>query len=210
VVPTEPCLANGFLDLQEIRDEDIYSIYTSFHAEVGELGYLHTLEDSLAKITYINNRDDRWRGCKNTTYLGPDESKDFGDVQVQAIKPVSENSMPILAYLVNVDGLSIFYSAFVTDSLELYKQSLERLGEYTDMIDLAFLPIPEPGVEAGSDLQIFLDRWNPRAVCLLDPNHRVQLYPALAEQMKQWGYDGKIFCAENPGDRFVYSASSIQ
>jgi len=208
--PTEPSLANGFMDLREIRDENMYAIYTCFHAEVGELEYLHTLEDSLAKATYINNRDDPWRGCKNTVYLGPDETKDFGDVQVYAIRPTSEDFMPTLAYLITTDGLSIFYAGFVTDSLGIYKRSIESLKQYTGQIDLAFLPIPEPGGEAASDLRAFLETWNPRAICLLDPNHRVDLFPALAEQIKQWGFKTEVFCAENPGDRFVYSVSSIQ
>jgi len=73
--PTEPSLANGFLTTQELGDQNIFAIYTSYHGEPGEPAYIHTIEDSVASITYVHNEGDPWRGSEKTVYMKPREEK---------------------------------------------------------------------------------------------------------------------------------------
>ncbi|MEW6411281.1 MAG: ankyrin repeat domain-containing protein [Candidatus Zixiibacteriota bacterium] len=207
ILPAEPSLTNGFVTLSELSEQNVCGIYTCYHGEPGELELIHTLEDSLESAIYIHNADDPWRGCTNTVYLKPNESFDNDDIFVKAVRPTSEDYMPTNAYLCTVDGLAIYYAGDTSDDLALFRSCLDTLAEYTDMVDIAFLPVPEPGEEENSDLKLFLERFTPRAICLMDPNRRNHLLPDVARNIAGWGVTARVFCAENPGDNFLSQPS---
>jgi ankyrin repeat protein len=205
VVPTEPSLANGFVTPTELSGQDVFVLFTSYHGDPGELAYVHTLEDSLANVTYIHDVDEPWRGCENTIYMGPEEKKEFGDFKVTAVRTTSDDYMPTLAYLCVVDGVTMFYAGFPTDDMETYKQRLEPLAEFLENVDIAFLPIPETGEEETSDFRYFLERFHPRAVCIFDIDRREYRLPELEKKVTKWGVKTQVFYAENPGDKCVYA-----
>jgi ankyrin repeat protein len=205
IPPTEPSLANGFVVLDEIRDQNVCVLYSCFHADEGELGLVHQIEDSLKRVTYIHNAADGWRDCQSAHYLNSYETVALGDLKVHSVRPTSADFMANLGFLIQVDGLEIFYTNFSTDNMEAYRECLDSLAGYTDRIDLALLPIPNPGEEDESDLRAFLEKFQPRAVALLDPDRRVQTFPQVATRIAEWGFDTEVFCTENPGDHFKYS-----
>jgi hypothetical protein len=104
-----------------------------------------------------------------------------------------------------VDGLDLYYQAFNTDNPDKIKQDYEFLSQFTDTIDMAFLPLPEPDTEEESDLHLFLERFPTRLVCILDSNDRVHLFESAARKVAEWGYKTKVFCAQNPGDAYKFS-----
>jgi ankyrin repeat protein len=198
--PTEPSLANGFLTPYEIGSQSIFAIYTCYHGEPGEPAYIHTIEDSVAQITYVHNNEDPWRGSEKTVYMKPHEVKKLGDMQIVSI-PILE-SMPGLGYLCTVDGLNIFYSGFQPEDIEKYKQEIDSLTQYTTDIDLAFLPIAEPGEENTAALY-FAEKLHPKTIFPLDPDNRMHLYPDMGKKIADKGIKAEVFCAENPGDHFI-------
>lgn len=197
--PTEPCLANGFLTPQELADENVVAIYTSYHGEPGEPAYIHEIEDSVASITYVHNDGDPWRGSDRTIYMKPREEKKVDDMQI--VSALVPGSMPMLAYLCMVDGLSIFYSAFQPEDIEIYKEEIDFLAQHNDQVDLAFLPIAEPGMEDSASIYL-LEKLHPKAVFPLDPDRREHHFPNWAEMVAEKGFPAEVFCAENPGDHF--------
>lgn len=204
VRPPEPSLANGFLSLPEISADEVYAFYTCFHGDSGELEYIHQLEDSLPKVAYIHNVDDPWRGAGHILYLGPGEHKRIDGVTVHTFKTTSDESMPILAYLVEADSLTVAYIGFATDDPAALARALDSMAAIAKNIDIAFLPIPEPDAIDSSDLRAFMEKLHPRAVCLLDPDRREYLFPSIAAAVEKWGTGTSVFCAQNPGDHFLY------
>jgi len=198
--PTEPSLANGFLTPYEIGSQNIFAIYTCYHGEPGEPAYIHTIEDSVAQITYVHNDGDPWRGSEKTVYMKPYEVKKLGDMQIVSM-PILE-SMPGLGYLCIMDGLNIFYSGFQPEDIEKYKQEIDSLTQYTAEVDLTFLPIAEPGEENTAAIY-FIEKLHPKAIFPLDPDNRVHLYPDMAKKISDKGFKTEVFCAENPGDHFI-------
>jgi len=204
VRPPEPSLANGFLSLPEISADEVYAFYTCFHGDSGELEYIHRLEDSLPKVAYIHNVDDPWRGAGHSVYLGPGEHRPVDGVTVHTFKTTSDESMPILAYLVEADSLTVAYIGFATDDPTALGQALDSMAVIAGEIDIAFLPIPEPGAIDSSDVKAFVEKLHPRSVCLLDPDRREYLFPPVAAAVEKWGINTSVFCAQNPGDHFLY------
>ncbi len=202
--PTESCLANGFLTTDELGDQNVFAIYTSYHGEPGEPAYIHAIEDSVASITYVHNEGDHWRGSEGTVYMKPDEEKKLDDMQIVSISILE--SMPGLGYLCKLDGLTIFYSGFQPEDIKKYKAEIDFLTKYTSEVDLAFLPIAEPGTEDNASIY-FCERFHPQYIIPLDPDQREDLYPDMAKMLTEKGFKVEVLCAENPGDHFVFLAS---
>jgi ankyrin repeat protein len=202
--PAEPFLANGFLTPYEIRDQNVFAIYTCYHGEPGEPAYIHTIEDSLASITYVHNEADAWRGSEKTVYMKPREVKKLADIQIVSISILE--SMPVLGYLCTVDGMNIFYSSFQPEDINKYKEEIDSLTQYASEVDLAFLPIAEPG-EENPAVFYFMEKLHPKAIFPLDPDNRELLYPDMAKMISGKGFKTEVFCAENPGDHFIFRGS---
>lgn len=200
-----PSLSNGFLTFKELANREVVALYSCYHGNPGEPAYIHALADSLEHISYMHLVDDAWRGSPNTTYLRSQADTTVGDIVLHTIAIMDD--MPTLAYLLKVDELNIYYQAFSSDNPERLKQDYESLAASADTIDIAFLPLPEPGSEEETDLRLFLDRFCTRALCLLDPARREYLFPEVARKVADWDFSTEVFCAENPGDHFDFQDS---
>jgi ankyrin repeat protein len=199
--PYEPSLSNGFLTREELSHHEVISFFTTYHGATGEPAYVHELERFLPKVTYIQNGGDGFRGSPGTVYLLTGEETTVGDVGIRAVEAGLESGAQ--GYLVEVDGLRIYYAGFRAQDRERFVEKLQALSERVGQVDLAFLPIPEMD-EENSDFKDFLTVMNPRAVLLLDLNRRQDLFPAVAERVAAWGFDSTVFAAQNPGDAFVF------
>ena len=115
----------------------------------------------------------------------------------------------MLAYLCKVDGLVIFYSCFRPEEFEPYKGEIDFLAQHAGEVDIAFLPIAEPGEEDSASIYL-LEKLHPKAVFPSDPNYRVHLYPDMAKMLAEKGFKAEVLCAENPGDHFVFRASDMK
>jgi hypothetical protein len=155
----------------------------------------------------VHNAGDPWRGCKNSVYLEPRETKELGDLTLHTIWPITY--MPSLAYLCKVDGLVVYYADVTSDDLEKYKEDLDYLAGHVDRVDIAFLPAADfdPGQE--SDLALFVERFSPRAVFLLHTDGNDKAADAVAEWMRNRGADIPVFRAPYPGDHFEFKNGTI-
>jgi hypothetical protein len=114
--------------------------------------------------------------------------------------------MATLGYLVEMDGLVIYYQGFPPDDMGYYLKELDYLAGRADGVDLAFLPIPDlDGDVEQSGFKAFLDRFHPRAIALLDPDRREDLFPEVADLVRDWGYETQVFAARYPGDEFLFN-----
>jgi ankyrin repeat protein len=203
--PTEPCLANGFVTPEELAGHNVSAIYTCYHGEIGEPAYIHEIEDDLEQVTYVHNADDPWRGCKNSVYLEPRETRDLDGVTLHTIWPISY--MPSLAYLCEVGGLVVYYADVTSDDLENYKEDLDYLAGFADKVDIAFLPAADFDPDQKSDLALFVERFSPRAVFLLHTDGNDEAVDAVAEWIKSRGLEIPVLRlrAEYPGDHFEFT-----
>ena len=201
--PTEPSLTNGFLTPGEIGHLNVTALYTAYHGAPGEPSYIHEIEDSLSSIIYVQNAGDGWRGSDRSVYLSPGQDTIVNGMTISTVGIGQE--MPILAYLVQVDSLVIYYSGFRAQNHDSYRQALHRFAERVQRVDLAFWPLSDTE-EDDEDFRVFLEALNPRTLLVLDPDRREHLFSTMGEKAHAWGFEPTLFSAENPGDVFLYSA----
>ena len=199
--PTDPALANGFLTPVELADQNVLALYTCYHGLIGEPAYIHEIEDSLAAIGYVHQVADAWRGSDATIYLSPHDQTSAGDVEIVTV-PVTEE-MPSLGYLLKVDGLVIYYAGFRAEDGEKFRHEIDFLADHTDRVDLAFVQWVAPD-EEDNEVRQFVERFDPRAVLILSPDRRENLFPEMASRLRSWGFDGQIFTAALAGDEYVF------
>lgn len=199
--PREPSLANGFLTSAELAQHPVTAIFSAYHGAPGEPAYIHELEDSLPTIRYVHNARDGWRGSEATIYLQPGADTLVGPIRIRAVEVMRVH--PALGYLVEVDGLFLYYSGFPVQNRSEFAEAVRVLAGATDRVDMAILRVPE-GDPEKSGFKDVLEALNPRAVLLFDVGGRVQLLQGAAGKVAEWGLDAEIFLPENPGDTFVY------
>lgn len=203
--PTEPSLANGSVTLDEIREQNIFSLFSNHHGrDEYRFDYMHTIADSLENVTYIHDRDNAWRGDGGIDYLGSYEAKNFGDVRVFTLRPIGVGGMPMMGYLCQLDDLSVYYHGPFTSDAESYRQTVDSLRQHAETIDLALLPAPAANEHSAADLRYFLEQLKPQAVCFLAFKDQIPPLEEITEKISSWGFGTPIFCAENPGDKFMY------
>jgi ankyrin repeat protein len=199
--PAEPGLANGFLVPSEIGGQDMVAFYSAYHGYVDEPAYVHTIADSVKSAAFVHLADDEFRGADQAVYLGPREAHVVGGVPFTTVGTME--GMPTLGYLLEVDGLTVFYQGFAADELAFYESELASLGSAGKGVDLAFLAIPDAGVEAAEDyLRIALRVLEPKAVALHTPPLQFRILPRAAELLGALGFQGNIYFPEHPGDAF--------
>ncbi len=198
--PDEPSLANGFLASGELRDSRVVAMYSCYHGAPGEPAYVHYLADTIGAVSFVHQVDDAWRGSSGTTYLKPRADTVVDGVRIRTI--ASLEGMPALAYLLDIDGLTIYYQAFATDNPETLKKGLTWLSQFAETVDLAIVPVPEPDAGGATDAAMAFDAFSVRAMCFGDPERRTHLYPTAAKKLTASGAQAEFFFSENPGDAF--------
>jgi len=198
--PTDPSLANGFLSAAELGDMDVVAIYTAYHGEPGDPAYVHQMEDSVRSITYVQNADDRWRGSSRSEYLSPHADTLVAGARIRTVEVTRE--MPSLGYLIEVDGVVVYFAGFRAEDVATFDPEVDALSRWVDRVDVAFLPIPEPG-EAPGEMRRVVERLRPRFVALQDPNRRTELYPGVVDLVGEWDPDARVLAPKYPGDAFA-------
>lgn len=137
--PDEPLLANGFVSASELVDQNIFAVYPAYHGEAYAKEFIHAIEDSLKNITYIHYIKDQLQGNMNAIHLGG-----LGEIVIQETaftyaEEQDEDGMGWLNYLIETDGLTVYYSGFLRASLEINKKHLEYMARGGRTCDVAFL-----------------------------------------------------------------------
>ncbi len=204
--PDTPKLSNGWISSPEISEYKTFAIYSCYHADPNTLEFIHSIEDEMNDITYVQYAGDRWRGNKNTFYLDTQETKVFDDVEINSAR-MSENSWT-LDYLVRSGKISFYYPGFYHNDLETFKKEIDHFSGKYDQIDFAFIFIT-PG-QRNEFAEYMIEKLNPAAVFPMDPNRRVEHFRETVHKLKAIFPNVKFGCAENSGDMFHFKGGKIK
>ena len=141
VRPTDPCLANGFLSAEELADQNLLGLYTCYHGDPGELAYVHELADEVSGAAYVHLEGDRFRDGPNCLYLAGGDRREIDGATVRTIDAAT--GMPTHAYLVEADGVTLYYQGFYVEDPDGFRRDVAALTEQVGRVDMAFLPIPD-------------------------------------------------------------------
>lgn len=201
--PDEPCLANGFIVPEEIKDLPVTVFSTHEHGDHYDT-VIFNWREKVPDITYVLGH----QPTDQTGYehIAPRDSRMIGDIKVTTINSTDAG----VGYVVEVDGLTIFHagdhSSGTVDLPEPFRTEIAFIADNCPRPDLAFLPIsgcslgtPE-SVKAGAYYTI--DRLKPRVVF---PQHRGNSEYDLAQfeqEARERGVTTPIRAAGHRGDVF--------
>ncbi|MGB7053706.1 MAG: ankyrin repeat domain-containing protein [bacterium] len=204
--PDEPSLANGHINIDEIKDQKPYVFVTHNHIDHHD-SVIYYWQEPVPNITYVFG----WQDTVGTDYirLGPRETRKIDDIQVETIQsPEAEEAGG--TFVINVDGLVIYHSggySHDTSQYALFKEDIKYLGEIAKGADIAFVRI-------GNDWQneealLTIESVQPKVMFPFHARERESVYKDFSQQAAERDVKSQIICAENRGDRFFYANGSI-
>jgi ankyrin repeat protein len=206
----EPWLANGHINPEEIKDQDVYVFVTHEHGDHFN-PVIFDWKKSINGIEYILGFASE--KASEATVLLPREKKTIDDMEVSTIASTDAG----VGFLVKVDGLTIFHAGDHAckqkDLNEIYTDEIDYLADKSSSVDLAFLPITGCGFRdpeaVKTGILYALEKLNPD---VMFPQHILGFeyqYEEFARDTEK-NTKTKFACAENKGDSFLYIKGKIK
>jgi len=215
-VPANPCLANGHINPQELADQNVTVFVTHEHADHFD-PVIFDWADKVKNITYVYGfhpealhhfRQTGYPGPEYT-YIGPRETITIDDIDIMTIRANDAG----VGFLVKVDGLTLYHAGdhagWLDGEKEGYTREIDYLDDNVKDVDIAFLNVT--GCHAHGEQPLWegtcytIDALSPRVVVPTHAWDREYIYQDYAERIYKEKTGIRIYCPENPGDRFAYS-----
>jgi len=195
--PDRPSLSNGLIEASEIAGQNILAFYTAYHAEPYTKEFINGMEDQLKNIVYVHYGGDAPQGNKNEVHLKGHGEAEFGRADVSYYES-GVPGMGWLAYLIKVDGLTIYYSGWLAATLDEYKKEIDYFAGQSSGVDIAFA-WKQPGKDEY--YKYLLDKLGPKMFFPDGPaSPGIEAYRKLLDL-----YPSTVLGSPtNPGDRFHY------
>ncbi|MCP4153210.1 MAG: hypothetical protein GY757_36100 [bacterium] len=205
--PSQPLLANGSINPEEIKDQKVIVFVSHAHSDHYD-ETIHSWKNSLKNVTYVmgfENKKDT--GCVT---MKPRETKTFDGVEVTTIKSNDEG----VGFLVKVDGISIFHAGDHANKKKdfsgTFKEEIDHIAQSTDEIDMAFFGVsgctfrnPE-AVRAG--VAYAAKTLKAKVIFPMHAGGREVALRQFAQKLHEENTTVNLVCATNSGDSFLYKA----
>ena len=195
----------------DIKDYDVYCFESIFQPHLS----LYDIEKNPSKMSFVLNVDYKKRytkiGLKNDYY--PLIMVPF---QIENMEMISLPAWGCSkGYYVHVDGLAVLWLPYISDSYFPHRRNTEIIRYLLKndlMVDIVLFGSPhrENGPEWHETLQVDYEeviKLNPRVMFPMGSEFFVR---AFVKKVKRFEPDAKIYCAENPGDRFLFKEGAIR
>lgn len=199
-----PSLQRGYIDPDELRSFEVYVFVTHSHQDHFDPVILEW-QDQIDQIAYFFG----WQAGSNPEYhymIGPRAHTQSGGVEVYTIN--SQSDVPEVAYLVKVDGMTIYHNGDYRGS---YLEDFEYLQTITDHIDIAFvIGWPYVSHQHFQQAMLLAEMYNPMymfAICREGDEDKSRQF---AELLADHGVETTVLYAEHRGDNFILSGSGVE
>jgi L-ascorbate metabolism protein UlaG (beta-lactamase superfamily) len=184
-----PSLANGFVNPEEIKDLDVFVFVSHNHPDHFKPEIL-SWRSTVKNITYVFG----WRtgfGGRAVDLPAPRSSKAFKGLEVYTVN-CEHDDVPEVAYLVKVDGLSLYHSGDYVGPIDAFRADMDYLLGKAGAVDIAFIG----RFQQAQSLR-------PKVVFPIHAAGREYMYGAFARQATAEKLPSRVICPENKGDRFM-------
>ncbi|MDH5744262.1 MAG: ankyrin repeat domain-containing protein [Candidatus Aminicenantes bacterium] len=209
--PDEPLLANGHINPEEIKEQDVYVFVTHEHGD-HFTPVIFDWKKSIDGIEYILGFAPE--KASEALVLLPREKKMIDDMEVSTIASTDAG----VGFLVKVDGLTIFHAGDHAckqkDLKGPYTDEIDYLADKSNGVDLAFLPITGCGFRdpeaVKSGIFYALEKLKPDVMFPMHVLGFEYLYKEFANDTENETAKTEFACAENKGDYFLYTKEKIK
>ena len=200
--PSQPLLANGFINPDEIRDQNVYVFVTHGHGDHYD-EVIFEWEKVIKNIKYVFG----WHVNKGNQYYEIEgrEHKIIDDLEISTYKADHGNDGGV-GFLIRTDGLVIFHSGDHFNSGKELKESfiteIDYFARIANSIDFAFINGPNELKREG--VYYIIEKLRPKFTLPVHGGGREFLYNKLAKAAEKKKFMTTIICFENRGDCFFY------
>ncbi|MEW5922699.1 MAG: ankyrin repeat domain-containing protein [Candidatus Zixiibacteriota bacterium] len=218
--PTEPLLANGHINPDEIKNLDVTFFVSHDHNDHIDTS-IYALKDKLASVRYIYGFDPEQSPLFRETgyggpayeYMPPHETKNFDRINVTTIQANDAG----VGFLVDVDGLTMYHAGDHAGWLEGAKDGftgeIDYLAEKVNNVDMAFLNIT--GCHVRDTVSLYegtcytLDKLKPTVFVPTHGYNREFVYGQAAQREDIKKYGPIVVSPECRGDCYHYRDGKI-
>lgn len=161
--PENHSLSHGFVDPNEIKDQNVYVFISHGHGDHFDKNILEW-KKVIPNITYVFG----WQAQEAQTHhsFGEDRlSQSIGPLKVKNIFHTFDN-IPESAFLIEVDGMTIYFSGDHGNAPgalnPVYKDNIDYMSQQSNVFDLVFLSIFGGPTYEGELYAI--DKFKPRVM----------------------------------------------
>ncbi len=201
-------LPNGFVDPNEIKDQNVYVFISHGHGDHFDQTILEW-KKVIPNITYVFG----WQAQEAQGHhaFGKDHlSKSIGPLKVKNIFYNFDN-IPESAFLIEVDGLTIYFSgdhgSFAGALNPVYKDNINYMSQQSDEFDLVFLSIFGSPTYDGELYAI--DKFKPRVLLPMHYGGRESDAERFVSLARLKFPKTKFWYPLKQGDRFLYKKGEI-
>jgi hypothetical protein len=218
--PDEPRLANGRINLDEIADCHTIVFASSPHHSHHHPEIFSQWQKTHKDITFIYSFEDKLGRNPNYfkdvegpryIYLPDGEKKAIKSIKVETMPIVSPHGSPGSGFLIEVDGVVIFYGGkhllFQESQSQAFRKPIDTLKERGIKIDLLILP---GNFDYGRIFPINLEgvdyavkNLKPNAFLVSGGDSTEFVLLEVAAALEKYKDQTAIFCPEHRGDMFI-------
>jgi len=188
-----PSLANGVINPDEIKDLDVVVFVSHAHGDHFDPAIL-SWREHVEHITYVFGWNAR-QGDRAIDLPAPRAATTLDGMEIFTVND-EHDTVPEVAYLVRVDGLSIYHGGDYVGAIADRKADMDYLLGKAGQVDLAF-------VQRIAQAEALL----PTVVFPTHAADREYMYGAFAREAEERGLPFRVICPENKGDRYFVSAT---
>lgn len=201
-------LPDGFINPNEIKDQNVYVFISHGHGDHFDRNIMKWIE-VIPNITYIFG----WqaREAQGHHAFGKERlSRSIGPLKVKNISHSFDN-IPESAFLIEVDGLTIYFSGDHGNAPgalnPVYKDNIDYMSQQSDGFDLVFLSV------FGSptyDSELYaIDKFKPRVMLPMHYGGRESMAERFVALARSKFPETEFWYPLNMGDRFLYKKGEI-
>ncbi|MCX6639445.1 MAG: ankyrin repeat domain-containing protein [bacterium] len=213
--PTEPSLANGFINPDELTGLNVDVFATHWHSDHFD-STIFTWDEPLKNLTYVFGFQpeqvpaDQRAGYNGEQYeyVAPRSHKVVDSMDITAIQANDAGA----GFLVKVDGVSIYHAGdhagWLPNQRDGYLQEIDFLSQQTQGVDFALVNVTGCHMQDREALyegnRYTIDKLSPR---VLIPTHGMgseYVYKEFADRLAGDNVKIKVFTPENRGDSFQF------
>lgn len=203
--PSEPrALANGHIDPEEIRDKKVVVFVSHGHRDHYDPRILEW-KDTVSSIEYIFG----WKAGQGSEMIECDFEREDMDLDGLRIRTIVHegDGIPESAFLVELDGLTIFHSgdhgSGPAPFKDFFVENIDYIAKIAPSIDMIFIP-------TWGEESFVVKKLEPKFTFPMHDIGREHNYKNFAERAKKEKLPTKVIAAEKQGDHFFYSNGQMK
>jgi len=210
--PDQPCLANGRINPEEVKDLDVYVFSSHAHDDHYDK-IIFDWEHAVDRITYIFGWPNE-RGKKHVCF-SPRERKNTGAIEVLSVNSPEADPLDN-AFLVKADGLTIYHGGDygplggIEKITSFYDKDMRFLKENANHLDIMFLAGRLINGKVPAYINFSIETAGPRILFPMHYQSSEYLFRELANEIAKSGYRTKVIPPEDRGDFYLYRGGRIE